>query len=74
MLVALISLAGSAVWLLLSYPALQAAVGIIGDALFWLLATILVRVFLENLLIFFRVAEHLRHLKTIAEAASRIKE
>ena len=74
MVIALLSLAGSAVWLLLTYPALQAALGIVGDALVLLIATILVRVFFENLLVFFKVAEHLRHLKTIAEAASRIKE
>ena len=74
MLIALLALAGSSVWLLLTYPALQAALGIIGDALVLLVATILVRVYFETLLIFFRVAEHLRHLKTIAEAASRIKE
>ena len=74
MLIALLVLAASGVWLLLTYPALQAALGIIGNALVLLVATILVRVFFETLLIFFRVAEHLRHLKTIAEAASRFRE
>lgn len=73
MVVALLSLAGSGVWLLLTLPAIQAAFGIVCDALVLLVMTILVRVFFENLLVFFRVAENLRHLKTIAEAASRIK-
>jgi hypothetical protein len=73
MTIAAISLAASAVWALLTIPALQAAAAIIGEALTLLVMTIMVRVLLENTLVFFRVAEHLQHLKTIADAASRFR-
>ena len=73
MILALVALAATAVQAMLRYPALQAILGTVACAASLILATIIVRVFLESLLIAFRIAEHLKHLETIAKVGSEFQ-
>lgn len=71
MAICVLVIAGTAVYALFNYTALQAVIGVIATALVLLIYTILVRVFFESLLLTFRIAEH---LKDIASAAQNMSD